>query len=211
MALTRISENRAQLVAGLLSTVTEGFERVSMHGVRVALLEQQAAALALPLRLVYIPPNATNEVYESRMAEALGDFQRQGISEVAFGDLFLADIREYRERWLRRIGMRAIFPLWQRDTAQLAQSFIDQQFRAVITCVDARILDRSFAGRLYDRRLLRDLPAGVDPCGENGEFHTFVFDGPNFRRPVRVRPGEIVLRDSWHFCDLLPEEDRPPP
>jgi len=205
MALAEISENRAQPVAGLLSTVTEGFERVSMHGVRVALLEQQAAALALPLRLVYIPQDATNEMYESRMAEALGGFQRQGISEVAFGDLFLEDIREYRERWLSRIGIRAIFPLWQRDTAQLAQSFIDQQFQAVITCVDARVLDRSFAGRLYDRRLLRDLPAGVDPCGENGEFHTFVFAGPNFHRQIRLRPGEIVLRDSWYFCDLLPE------
>ena len=204
MSLAEICHDGAHSIAGLLSTITEGFERVSMHGVRRALLEHQAAALRLPLHLVCIPQDATNEVYQSRMAEVLGRFLRQGVRTVAFGDLFLADIREYRERWLSQLGIRAIFPLWQRDTAQLARSFVDRQFEAIVVCVDSRVLDRSFAGRPYDRRFLRDLPAGVDPCGENGEFHTFVFAGPTFHRPVRVRRGEIVLRDFWYFCDLLP-------
>jgi uncharacterized protein (TIGR00290 family) len=205
MSLAEICRDGAQPIAGLLSTVTERFERVSMHGVRLALLKQQATALGLRLDVVYIPQDATNEVYQSRMAEVLGRFLRQGVRTVAFGDLFLADIREYRERWLSQLGIRAIFPLWQRDTAQLAQSFVDRQFEAIVTCVDSRVLDRSFAGRPYDRRFLRDLPAGVDPCGENGEFHTFVIAGPNFHRAVRVRRGEVILRDFWYFCDLLPE------
>ena len=204
MALAEITSQDGHEVSALVSTVTEGFERVSMHGVRVALLEQQAAALGLPLRIVHIPPSATNEIYESRMAATLEVFRADGVRTVAFGDLFLADIRAYREEWLSRLRMRAIFPLWQRDTADLARIFIAQGFEAIVTCIDARTLDRSFAGRRFDAQFLTTLPMSVDPCGENGEFHTFVFNGPIFQRRVQVRPGEIVLRDSWYFCDLLP-------
>jgi len=205
MALAEIMARDEHQICALLSTVTEGYERVSMHGVRVALLVQQAAALAIPLRLVHIPPGATNEIYESRMAPAFDAFRRQGVRTVAFGDLFLADIRAYREEWLGRLRLRAIFPLWLRDTAKLARTFIAGGFEAIVTCVDARRLDRSFAGRRFDAQFVASLPREVDPCGENGEFHTFVFAGPNFRCPVRLRPGEIVLRESWYFCDLLPE------
>jgi uncharacterized protein (TIGR00290 family) len=205
MALAEIMARDEHRICALLSTATEGYERVSMHGVRVALLAQQAAGLAMPLQLVRIPPDATNEIYESRMAPAFEAFRRQGVRTVAFGDLFLADIRAYREEWLGRLRLRAIFPLWHRDTAQLARTFIARGFEAIVTCVDARRLDRSFAGRRFDAQFLASLPPEVDPCGENGEFHTFVFSGPNFRCPVRLRPGEIVLRESWYFCDLLPE------
>ena len=204
MTLAEILRDETRSVAALLTTVTEGYDRVSMHGVRRALLEQQADALGLPLHVVSIPQTATNQAYESRMEAAFERFRIEGVTVIAFGDLFLADIRRYREQWLARTGMTPIFPIWHRDTRDLARGFIDQGFTAILTCVDTRVLDGSFAGRAFDHALLADLPQTIDPCGENGEFHTFVSGGPIFRRDVRITPGEIVQRDAWCFCDLLP-------
>ena len=204
LTLAKLLSDGTWSVAALVTTVTEGYERVSMHGVRQALLREQAAALALPLEIVYIPQNATNEIYEARMEETFARYGREGVATIAFGDLFLADIRRYREQWLARAGIQPVFPLWMRDTRDLARRFVDEGFEAVVTCVDTRVLDRGFAGRRFDHALLADLPETVDPCGENGEFHTFVYGGPIFRQPLRIAGGEVVQRDSWCFCDLVP-------
>ncbi len=202
MALAELLRAGECEIAALLTTVTEDYDRISMHGVRRTLLEAQASALGLPLHIVKIPAGCTNEIYEARMRRAMEHFYAQGIRRVAFGDLFLADIREYRERNLARVGMEAIFPLWLRDTTELARGFIADGFRAVLVCVDPRKLDASFAGREYDASLLADLPAGVDPCGENGEFHSFVYAGPIFSEPVAITRGETVERDGFVFTDL---------
>lgn len=192
-------------IVGLLTTVTEEYDRVSMHGVRTRLLEQQAEALDLPLEKVLIPPTCVNADYEARMGAALARYRAAGVSAVLCGDLFLEDIRRYREEKLFAGGLTGVFPLWGRDTGELARRLLALGFRAVLCCVDTRALTADFAGRLFDEALLADLPPGVDPCGENGEFHTFVFDGPGFRRPVRCTPGERVLRDGrFAYCDLLP-------
>jgi uncharacterized protein (TIGR00290 family) len=190
--------------AALLTTFTEDYGRVSMHAVRRELLEAQATAVGVPLVEVGIPAVCSNEVYEERMAEALAAPPLAEIDEFAFADLFLADIRAYREERLAAIGRRATFPVWGRDTAALAARFVDAGFEATLVCVDPRQLDPSFAGRPFDADLLRDLPAGVDPCGENGEFHTFVTAGPIFSAPVATRHGETVERDGFVFHDLLP-------
>jgi uncharacterized protein (TIGR00290 family) len=192
-------------ITALLTTVTEGYDRVSMHGVRRVLLERQAASLGLPLHAVFIPPQCVNATYEARMEEALGKHLARGVQRVAFGDIFLEDLRVYRERNLAQIGMRAVFPIWKRDTRELAQDYLRQGFRAVAVCVDPRVLDSSFAGRVLDQSFFADLPPGVDPCGENGEFHTFVFDGPIFQTPIHFSIGEKVTRDGFCFCDLLPD------
>ena len=204
MALAELLTDGTRSIAALVTTVTEGYDRVSMHGVRLAVLRVQADALGLPLHVVMIPQSASNSAYESRMEEAFERFRANGVTTIAFGDLFLHDIRRYREQWLARTGMTPIFPLWHRDTCDLARRFVDQGFRAILTCVDTRVLDRSFAGRDFDHALLADLPPAVDPCGENGEFHTFVSGGPLFRRDVSVTRGERVQRDAWCYCDLLP-------
>lgn len=204
MSLYEIIKMENAEVAALLTTVTEGFERISMHGVRRTLLVEQAKSLGFPLHEIFIPQNCTNEIYERRMKEALETYQQQGVETAAFGDLFLEDIRAYREERMSRIGMRCLFPVWGRPTPELAEQFIDLGFRAVIVCVDTKALGHDFAGREYDRSFLKDLPAGVDPCGENGEFHSFVYDGPIFSTPVRVQPGEKVLRqERFCYCDLL--------
>ncbi len=207
MALHALLRQKNVRVSGLLTTVTEGFERISMHGVRRELLRRQADSIGLPLQEVRIPPQCVNPIYEARMETAMREALKQGIRRVAFGDIFLEDLRVYRERNLAKIGMEAIFPIWKRDTRELAQSFIELGFRARTVCVDPRILDRSFAGRELDEKFFRDLPALADPCGENGEFHTFVYDGPIFQKPVKCKTGEIVERDSFVFCDLLAEEE----
>jgi uncharacterized protein (TIGR00290 family) len=192
-------------VAALLTTVTEGYDRVSMHGVRRRLLERQAASLELPLEAVSISPNASNAEYEGKMGEALTRYQEEGVSAVAFGDLYLEDVRKYREDNLARIGMQGIFPLWGRDTTALAQAFIDAGFEAVVTCVDSQALDKKFVGRRFDATLLLELPPDVDPCGENGEFHTFVYSGPIFQERLAFKTGEVVLRENrFYFCDLVP-------
>jgi uncharacterized protein (TIGR00290 family) len=191
-------------VAALLTTVTETYDRISMHGVRRELLVQQAQAVGLPLHEVRIPSQCVNPIYEARMEEALRVHYAAGVRTVAFGDIFLEDLRAYREKNLARIGMTALFPIWKRDTRELIRSFHAAKFRAIAACVDPRVLDRSFAGRELDASFFSELPLNVDPCGENGEFHTFVFDGPIFRTPISVRAGEIVERDSFVYCDLLP-------
>jgi uncharacterized protein (TIGR00290 family) len=189
-------------VTSLITTVTEQFERVSMHGVRVELLEAQAAALELPLVQVRIPPECPNEVYEERMAVALGSPPLRD-RVLAFGDLFLEDVRAYREQKLAAADRRGLWPIWGEDTTSLAETFIEAGFRAVVVCVDPRQLDASFCGREFDRRFLADLPDGVDPCGERGEFHTFVYDGPIFTRPIDIARGDVVERDGFVFGDLM--------
>ena len=192
-------------VAALITTITEDYDRISMHGTRRSLLERQAESLGSKLHKVFISKNATNEEYETRMAEALFAYRKLGIDTVGFGDLFLEDIRIYRERFLSRFRMKGMYPVWHRNTTEFIKDFIDLGFKAVVTCVNAELLDRSYAGRLIDEEFLQSLPTGVDPCGENGEFHTFVFDGPLLSKPVRFRLGETVLRESFWFRDLVPE------
>jgi uncharacterized protein (TIGR00290 family) len=204
MSLYEISRMKSLEVAALLTTVTEGHDRISMHGVRRALLAEQARSLGFPLHEISIPQNCTNEIYEQRMKEALEIYRQEGIEAAAFGDLFLEDIRAYRVERMGRIGMRCLFPVWGRPTRTLADEFIGLGFRSVIVCVDTTVLGREFAGREYDSSFLRDLPAGVDPCGENGEFHSFVYDGPIFSKSVSFRRGEKVLRENrFYYCDLL--------
>jgi len=205
MALYTLQQQRHFRVVALLTTVTETYERIAMHGVRRELLRRQAESLGLPLHEVSIPPQCVNSVYEARLEEALGLFYRQGVRKVAFGDIFLEDLRAYREKNLARMGMTALFPIWKRDTRELIRFFHQQRFRAVAACVDPKVLDPSFAGRELDESFFRDLPFDADPCGENGEFHSFVFDGPIFQSPVPVRTGEVVNRDGFVFCDLLPQ------
>ncbi len=176
-----------------------------MHGVRRVLLERQANSLGVPLDPIYIPPGCVNRNYESKMEKALRAHQQNGVQRVAFGDIFLEDLRKYREANLARIGMTGLFPIWKRDTRELVRSFLALGFRAIVVCVDPRHLGAAFAGKMIDEDFLRELPEGVDPCGENGEFHSFVFDGPIFREPIKFSVGEVVLRDSFYFCDLLAE------
>jgi uncharacterized protein (TIGR00290 family) len=194
-------------VVGAITTVTSAYGRVSMHGVREVLLDQQLEAIGLPCRKVAIPAPCPNEVYERAMAEVLAEARAEGVSEVVFGDLFLADLRAWREAKLASVGMRARFPLWGRDTGELARAMIAGGARATLVCVDPRKLPAALAGRAFDEALLAELPAGVDPCGENGEFHSFAWAGPAFARPVRVRPGEVVEREGFVFADLLPDSD----
>jgi len=195
---------KRQRVAGLLTTVTRDFDRISMHGVRRLLLQRQAESLGLPLHEVFISKGASNNEYEAAMEKAFESFRQQGVSEIVFGDLFLEDIRAYRDRLLARLQMRGLYPVWDRDTARTIRKFLDLGFKTAVVCVDPKKLDRSFVGRVLDDQFLSQLPAGIDPCGENGEFHTFVFDGPIFRRPVAFTFGEIVERDSFWFADLVP-------
>ena len=204
LALYEIQKAPSHHVAALLTTITEDYDRISMHGVRRALLEQQAEALGLPLRKVFIPKDSTNAIYEARMRALLEEGLREGIDTVAFGDIFLEDLKLYREKNLAQLGMKGLFPIWKRDSAELARTFIALGFKAVLVCVDAAILDPSFAGRPYDQELLRDLPPHVDPCGENGEFHSFAFDGPIFKHKIDHTVGEVVRRDHYCFCDLVP-------
>jgi len=190
-------------VAGLLTTLNEAFDRVAMHAVRRTLLQAQADAADLPLYAVNIPWPCSNAEYEKRMGDAVQSFVRAGFTHVAFGDLFLEDVRRYREERLAGTGLTPMFPLWKTTTtAALARDMVAGGLRACLTCVDPRKLDRSFAGRTFDASLLADLPASVDPCGENGEFHSFAYEGPMFARPIAVQPGEIVDRDGFVFADL---------
>jgi uncharacterized protein (TIGR00290 family) len=191
-------------VVGVLTTVTAEFSRVAMHSVREVLLDAQAAALGLTCRKVRLPWPCSNEIYEREMAEALRAATAEGVTHVVFGDLFLQDIRAYRVAKLAGTGISPLFPLWQRDTHALAREMIDGGLRATLTCVDPKKLDRNFAGRDFDRDLLAVLPSTVDPCGENGEFHTFAWSGPMFEKPIPIAKGEVVEREGFVFADLLP-------
>jgi uncharacterized protein (TIGR00290 family) len=204
MALHTLLQRREIKIAALLTTVTEYYNRISMHGVRRELLHQQAQSIGLPLHEVFIPPQCVNPIYEARMEAALRHFLEEGVRKVAFGDIFLEDLRLYREKNLVRLDMQATFPIWKRDTRELIREFHAAKFRAVAACIDPKLLEPSFAGRELNESFFSDLPQNVDPCGENGEFHTFVFDGPLFSRPIHFSLGEVVHRDSFVFCDLVP-------
>src|SRR5580704_6774337 len=191
-------------VVALVTTLNERFRRVAIHGYREVLLEEQAAAAGLPVWKVDLPFPCTNAEYEARMAVVFARAVAEGIEGIAFGDLFLEEIRAYRVKQLEGTGLEAVFPVWGISTGELAEEMVAGGLRAYLTCVDPRVLDRSFAGRRFDAELLRALPAGVDRCGERGEFHTFACEGPMFSRSIGVRPGEVVERDGFVYADLLP-------
>ncbi len=191
-------------IAGVLTTISEAYDRVAMHGVRNALLDRQIAALNLLAIKIPLPSPCSNEIYDARMADACAQMKAQGVNQIVFGDLFLEDIRAYRVEKLAASGIKPIFPLWKRDTSALARTMISGGLVAYLTCIDPKKLDRSFAGRRFDESLLEDLPPNVDPCGENGEFHTVVTAGPMFAAPVPVRLGETVERDGFIFTDVIP-------
>lgn len=201
-ALYEILRSQEFEVVGLLTTVTDDFERVSMHGVRETLLERQAESLGLPLYKIRIPYPCPNEVYEKKMFDFLTGWKEKGVRHVIFGDLFLEDVRAYRVNNLAKLKMEGIFPLWLRNTKKLAEEMIAAGFKAHIVCVDPKKLPKNFSGRVFDEKLLADLPPACDPCGENGEFHTFVHAGPIFKKEIAVQTGETVEREGFVFTDL---------
>ena len=201
-ALHGLNQTHPGCVGGLLTTVNEAVDRVAMHAVRRDVLEAQAAATGVPLRVVQIPHPCPNEVYEERMREAVASAVSEGFTHAAFGDLFLEDVRRYREDRLAGSGLLPLFPVWGISTPALAEQMLDGDLRARLACVDTRVLDASFVGREWDRGLLRELLPGVDPCGENGEFHTCVYAGPMFTHPLALDSGEIVTRDPFTWADL---------
>ena len=202
-----LRQDPAVEVTGLLTTVNTTHDRVAMHATRRAILEAQGRACGLPLQVIPLPWPCSNDVYERAMRDAVATAVENGVTHVAFGDLFLEDIRAYRIKQLEGSGLEPVFPIWHQPTGVLARRIIDAGVEAYLTCVDPRKLPRSFAGRRFDRSLLDDLPAGVDPCGENGEFHTCVLNGPMFHHPVAASPGEVVERDGFCFADLIPAEN----
>ncbi|MBN1358142.1 diphthine--ammonia ligase [Candidatus Bathyarchaeota archaeon] len=204
LALYEVLNSGSYDVLELLTTVEKGQDRISIHGVRRVLLEQQAKALRLPLEELFLPKGASNAEYEVEMLKALNRHRDDRVSSVVFGDIFLEDIKKYREDILAKAGLKGVFPLWKKNTKRLAHVFISLGFKAVITSVDSNVLGKDFAGREYDEKFLSDLPFNVDPCGENGEFHTFVYNGPIFREKVGFEKGELALRDNrFYSCDLL--------
>ena len=203
LALDELQHSSQYEVVALLTTLTRDFERISMHGVRRELLHRQAAALGLPIDEAWICQGASNAEYEQEMGRQFAEYRERGIGTIAFGDIFLEDLRVYRERTLAKLGMQAIFPIWKRDTGELIETFLNRGFRSITCCIDTGKLPETFVGRQIDRDFLRELPEGVDPCGENGEFHSFAWAGPLFAEPIPVRLGETIRRDSFLFCDLL--------
>ena len=205
LALYELQKMGDYEIAALLTTLTRDHERICMHDVPGILLEQQAESLGFALEKIFISENASNEEYESKMREVLARYQKVGVTSVVFGDVFLEELREYREERLSTVGMKGLFPLWKKDTASLACSFINLGFRAVITSADSHLLDSIFVGRDFDEQLLSMLPFNVDPAGENGEFHSFVYDGLIFNQPILYVPGQVVLKENgFYYCDLVP-------
>jgi uncharacterized protein (TIGR00290 family) len=204
LALHEILRSPNIHIEALLTTITSDFDRISMHGVRRVLLERQAASLGFPLYQVLISKGATNDEYEQKIGEAFSLYRSQGVNSVVFGDLFLTDIRAYRDRLLTRYDMSGLYPIWGRNTSELIRQFLQLGYKTAVVCVDPAKLDPSFVGKIIDEDFLLQLPSHVDPCGENGEFHTFVFDGPLFKNPVKFSFGQIVQRESFYFCDLVP-------
>jgi uncharacterized protein (TIGR00290 family) len=226
-SLYEILQQQQYEIMCLLTSVNEQYQRISMHGVRVELLERQTKSIGLPLIKLQMPEMPTMEVYENIMEVALKDLKSKGATASIFGDIFLEDLRKYREDKLKMLDLKGVFPLWKISTAQLIREFIDAGFKTIITCVSEKYLDKSFAGRMIDKDFLKDLPGNIDPCGENGEFHTFVFDGPIFQKPIAFETGEIVYKkylpakesnassnsandndnpfnSGFWYCDLLP-------
>lgn len=226
LALHYALQDKGYGIERLLTNVNHQYRRVSMHGVREELLEQQAEAIGLPLQKLILPDQPSMSDYEAYMKQTMNGLKEEGFTHAFFGDIFLEDLRQYREAQLSRVGMQAVFPLWKRDTKELVKEFIDLGFKTILVCIKSELLDKSFAGRIIDHDFLKDLPPNVDPCGENGEFHTFVFDGPIFSKPVPIEKGEVVFREyaapkddndqcftkqpakamGFWFCDLLPAE-----
>ncbi|MCJ8153645.1 diphthine--ammonia ligase [Chryseobacterium sp. SSA4.19] len=219
LALYKILKEDHFEIISLLTTINKEFQRISMHGVPVPLLEKQAEYLGLNLIKMEIPAEPSMEDYTDIMIRTMNEIQSQGVTHSVFGDIFLEDLRQYREEQLQSIGMQAVFPLWKKNTADLINEFLDLGFKTIVTCVNETYLDKSFAGRIIDRDFIKDLPENVDPCGENGEFHTFTFNGPIFKSPVRFTTGEIVKKTypkpklnegdeegeyAFWFCDLIP-------
>jgi len=212
LALYKIQQNPEYEVDSLLVTLTEGFDRVSIHGVRYGMLKQQSDALGIPLREVWIPQECPNDVYQERMERAVSDMLGDGVTHMVFGDIHLEDVRAYREEMLSGTGITPIFPLWGGSVGELSREFIELGFKTVLTCIDLEQLDRSFAGRVYNGDFIRDYPESRDVCGENGEFHTFVFDGPNFGFPIeyelgeeRVTPDYLTQKDRFLYIDVVPK------
>lgn len=222
LCLHKVLQEKEYAVKYLLTTVNEEFKRISMHGVREELLEEQAASLGIPLVKIYVS-EGTNSEYEKKMESALLKFKRDGINHVIFGDIFLEDLRMYRERHLGKIGMKGVFPLWKQDTRTLLAEFISHKFKAITCCADNSCLGEEWAGRIIDEKFISELPANADPCGENGEYHTFCFDGPIFKHPIKIKTGERIYKpleiemkdDGIHspshingfwFCDLLKDQ-----
>ncbi len=204
MAAYQLLASQKYEIASLLTTVTEGFDRISMHGVRRELLERQADSLGIPLRKILIPNDCSNEIYEARMREALSLIKQQGITKIAFGDLFLQDVKQYRDERLAQAGMTGLYPIWMRDTDELVRTFIGLGFKGILACVDTQAIDAAFAGREIDLQLLEDLPQSADPCGEYGEYHSFVYAGPIFRNAIPCRTGDRVMRNGrFHYCDIV--------
>ena len=203
ISLYEIQKKKQYEIVSLLTTITEGYDRVSLHGVRRTLIEQQAYSLGLPIEEVFISRSSSNEEYESKMRETLTRFKKDGVSSVVFGDVFLEEVRKYREANLSKLGMKGIFPIWGRDTTELTRSFIALGFQAIVICVDAKVLDKRFVGRLLNEQFVTELPSNVDTGGEKGEFHSFVFDGPIFKETITYTLGERVLKNSCYFYDLL--------
>ena len=205
MALFEVLNSGRYDVVTLLTTVNSDYERVSMHGVREDLLQRQARACSLPILKVKIPKKSTNENYEGAMQEAIVKLKHQGVKYMIFGDIFLQDVRDYRIRMMEGTGIEPVFPLWGKDTTRLAKEIFDAGIRAKVSCLDPAKVGISLGGADFDQEFLEKLPSGVDPCGENGEFHTFVYSAPFFKEPIRIRTGESVLRDGFYFTDLVPE------
>lgn len=202
MALARVFANGDFEVVGLLTTISMPYDRVTMHGVRRSLVQRQAERIGLPLHIVWLPPEPSNEVYDNLMGEAMLKLKAKGVEGVIFGDIFLSDVRAYREARLSEVGMVAIFPLWGEPTDKLVREFLSEGYSAIVSCVDTKVLPADFCGRWLDESFFASLPDSVDPCGENGEFHSFVTSAPFFSAPIKVRVGEKVQRGQFAYCDL---------
>jgi uncharacterized protein (TIGR00290 family) len=205
LSIYEIKESGKYEIISLLTTVSDEYDRIFMHGVQRILLEKQAESLGFPLIKIFVSSSPSNDEYEAKMHKTLLAYKDKGVKTVAFGDIFLEDLKEYRENKLALVDMKGLYPVWKRDSKDLVRKFINLGFKAIVTCVDSKVLDRSFVGRVIDEDFLKDLPENVDPCGENGEFHSFVFDGPIFKEKVRFTVGEKVTRDTFYYCDLLPD------
>jgi uncharacterized protein (TIGR00290 family) len=204
LALNEILNSPDYEVSSLITTVTKGYDRISIHGVRNELLDKQVESIGLPLHKVSIPKDSTNDQYEKALKDILLYFKNQGINEVVFGDIFLEDVKKYRDELLDKLYMKGVYPIWKKDSKELARKFIELGFKSVTTCIDSQQIDKKFVGREYDSEFLNDLPNSADPCGENGEFHTFVYDGPLFDKKIDFTKGKIVFRDDrFYYCDLI--------
>lgn len=205
LALYKLKQEDKYDIASLFTTISEEYDRVGFHGTQRMLLEKQAEVIGLPLYKAYLPKSDSIEEYAQKLGKFLVDCKKESVTKIAYGDIFLEDLKEFRIKELKKIGMKGIFPIWQYDSRKLIKEFIDLGFKAITTCVDSNVLDKSFVGRMIDHNFVSELPENVDPCGENGEFHTFVFDGPLFKEKINILAGDIVLKDNFYYCDLIEE------